>query len=262
MPKQSLGFIGFVGGGRITGIILEGLKRKGQDLTGIAVSDANPQVLRTLADSFPEIRVFPNNNINPASRDLVFLAVHPPEVAGVLNVIKNKLPATSLLVSLAPKWTIQALSQGLGGFNRIVRMIPNAPSIINKGYNPVAFSGALSKKEKEEVIDFLDLLGECPEVEEEKLEAYAVLTGAGPTYFWPQLNELRNIGQSFGLTKRETEKALSGMLKGAIKTFFKSGSDYDEVMNLIPMKPLGEGEEAIRRIYRKKLQELYGKLKV
>jgi pyrroline-5-carboxylate reductase len=261
MPKQSLGFIGFFGGGRVTRIILEGLKRKGQDLTGVAVSDTSREVLGALADSFPEIRIFPNNNTYPASRDLVFLAVHPPVVAGVLSEIKDKLPATSMLISLAPKWKIKALAKELDGFNRIVRMIPNAPSIVNKGYNPVAFSDAFTKKEKKEIKDFLDVLGDCPEVEEEKLEAYAVLTGAGPTYFWPQLNELRNLGTSFGLTKREAEKALSAMLKGTIKTLFKNSSDYDEVMNLIPMKPLGEGEDAIRRIYREKLQELYGKLK-
>ncbi|OPY12314.1 MAG: Pyrroline-5-carboxylate reductase [Syntrophus sp. PtaB.Bin001] len=261
MPKRSFGFIGFIGGGRITRIFLQGFKRKGLDITGIAVSDGDPKILQKLVDLFPEIRTFPNDNTGPASRDLVFLALHPPAIADVLREIKDKLPPTSILVSLAPKWTIEALSKGLGGFNRIVRMIPNAPSIINKGYNPIVFSGNLAKKEKEAIKEYLDVLGDCPEVEEAKLEAYALLTGAGPTYFWPQLDELRNIGQSFGLTARETEKALSNMLKGSLKTLFKSGSSYDDVMNLIPMKPLGEGEETVRRLYREKLQELYGKLK-
>jgi hypothetical protein len=34
-----------------------------------------------------------------------------------------------------------------------------------------------------------------------------------------------------------------------------------EVMDLIPVKPLGEEEANIRNIYRTKLQGLYGKLK-
>lgn len=261
MSKKSLGFIGFVGGGRITSIFLEGFKRKGRDLTGIAVSDADSERLQMLSDSFPGIQVYPGDNAAPAARSLVFFALHPPAIADVLAEIKDKLQPTSILISLAPKWTIQALSDSLGGFNRIVRMIPNAPSVINKGYNPIAFSGSLTKKEKEGIIDLLDVLGDCPEVEESKLEAYAILTGAGPTYFWPQLDELRSIGQSFGLTPREAEEALSKMVKGAVKTLFDSGSTYDKVMNLIPMKPLGEGENTIRLIYQEKLQELYGKLK-
>jgi pyrroline-5-carboxylate reductase len=258
MSKKSLGFIG---GGRITRIFLEGFKRKGKDLTEISVSDADQEILRALAVSFPEIRIFPGDNGTPASRDLVFLALHPPVITSVLSGIRARLSATSILISLAPKWTIEALSNGLGGFNRIVRMIPNAPSVINKGYNPIAFSGTLTKNEKEEIIEFLGVLGDCPEVEESKLEAYAILTGAGPTYFWPQLNELRNIGQSFGLTAQEAEEALSKMLKGAVKTLYESGLSYDKVMNLIPMKPLGEGENTICGIYQEKLQELYGKLK-
>ncbi|SEM63077.1 pyrroline-5-carboxylate reductase [Syntrophus gentianae] len=261
MSKKSLEFIGFIGGGRITSIFLEGFRRKGRDLTGVAVSDTDPETLQKLEASFPEIRTCPNDNSAPASKDLVFLALHPPAIAGVLSELKDVIPSTSLLISLAPKWSIQALSNGLGGFNRIVRMIPNAPSVMNKGYNPIAFSNSLTKKGKEELINILGVLGDCPEVEEGKLEAYALLTGAGPTYIWPQLNELRSIGQSFGLTPRETEEALGKMIKGAVKTLFDSGFSYDKVMNLIPMKPLGEGENTICKIYQEKLQELYGKLK-
>ena len=102
--------------------------------------------------------------------------------------------------------TIDTLSARLGGFDRIVRMIPNAPSIINRGYNPMAFSAAFDEKEKKGLYDFFKVLGDCPEVEEEKLEAYAVLTAMGPTYFNFQLDELQKLGESFGLTQREVQK--------------------------------------------------------
>lgn len=258
MSKKSLGFIG---GGRITRIFLEGFKKKGRNLTGIAVSDTDNEILRTLADSFPGIRVFPNDNTGPASQDLVFLAVHPPTIAGVLSEVKGTLPPASLLISLAPKWTIEALSNGLGGFNRIARMIPNAASIMNKGFNPIAFSGALTGKEKEQIMEFLGVLGDCPEVEEDKLEAYALLTARALIYFWPQLNELYNLGQSFGLTNQETGEALSKMVKGAAKTLFKSGLNYEDVMKLIPVKLQEEEEYAICRIYRDKFPEFYRQLK-
>ena len=87
----------------------------------------------------------------------------------------DHLQSKAVLVSLAPKASIANLSAGLGGFNRIVRMIPNAPTVINKGYNPVAFSQAFDKKEKKDLSDFFKVLGDCPEVVEEKLEAYAIL---------------------------------------------------------------------------------------
>lgn len=51
------------------------------------------------------------------------------------------------------------------------------------------------------------------------------------------------------------------MVKGAVKTLFDSGLSPDEVMNLVPVKPLAEDEEAIRSAYRANLTVLYAKLK-
>jgi pyrroline-5-carboxylate reductase len=83
-----------------------------------------------------------------------------------------------------------------------------APQLSVFGFNPVAFSEAFSKKEREEILSWLFALGECPEVPEDHLEAYAILTAMGPTYFWFQLEELNKLGQSFGLEKEEAGKGL------------------------------------------------------
>jgi len=153
------------------------------------------------------------------------------------------------------------MSSALAGFDRIVRMIPNAPSIMNEGYNPVCFSPALNEHERNDILHLLRIWGESPEVNEEKLEAYAILSAMGPTYFWFQLQTLRSLGGSFGLTQKETDRALYEMIQGAAKTLFKSGLSYDEVVNLIPVKPLGEEEQSIRQIYETRLTGLYQKLK-
>jgi len=258
MKMKSLGFIG---GGRITGIILEGLDRKDKRPERVFVSETNPEVLSKLADRFPKIKTSAGDIKGPAASAMVFIALHPPAVMGILDGIKEHLKKDAVVVSLAPKLSIAQLSTGLGGFDRIVRMIPNAPSVINKGYNPVAFSPAFSGEEKKEIRKFFEVLGDCPEVKEENLEAYAILTAMGPTYLWFQLEELKDLGLSFGLSAKETEKALTKMVKGTVKTLFESNRPPTEVMDLVPLKPIGEDEEAIRNIYRTKLKGLYAKLK-
>ncbi len=253
--------VAFIGGGRITRIILEGWKKKNHSPSRISVSDADTDILRGLQRKFPEIEILPGGNLAAVLRDMIFLAVHPPAMAGVLAEIKDVLRPTSIVISLAPKWTIKNLSMGLGGFNRIVRMIPTVASIVNDGFNPISFSGAFTDEEKVEMTQFLLALGDCPEVEEQKLEAYAILTAMGPTYFWPQLNELQNLGELFGLTAREAETGLARMVEGTVKTLYASGMAYPDVMNLIPVKPLAEEENTIREMYRTRLQELYQKIK-
>jgi pyrroline-5-carboxylate reductase len=253
--------MGFIGGGRITRIFLEALTRKRMIPGTVVVSDASAEALQKLKARFPKVEISQGDNGKPAAQDIVFLALHPPAIGGGLGELKSALNPGAVLVSLAPRFTIKALSQGLGGFTRIVRMIPNAPSIVNEGYNPVAFGPGITKKEKEDLSRLFKKLGDCPEVDEEKLEAYAIITAMGPTYLWFQLYELLELGKSFGLTDKQAWKGIKKMLKGALETIDESGLSPDEVMDLIPVKPLGEDEAAIRNAYRAKLTSLYQKLK-
>jgi len=242
-------------------IILGGLEKAGRMPAKIIASDTNPDVLKRLQSGFPAIQAALNNNREAAAQDLVFLALHPPAIAGSLTEIKDCLKPSAILISLAPKLSIAKLAEGLGGFDRIVRLIPNAASIIGEGYNPIAFSGALNRREKEETQALLNALGKCPEVAEDKLEAYAVVTAMGPTYLWFQLHELRNLAESFGMSAGEAQAGVGEMVAGTAKTLFESGMTAAEVMDLIPVKPLGEEESNITAMYRARLEPLYKKLK-
>jgi pyrroline-5-carboxylate reductase len=253
--------MGFIGGGRITRIFLEALNRKRMLPGTVVVSDASAEALQKLKARFPKVEISECDNAKPAAQEIVFLALHPPAIGGGLGEIKSALQPGTVLVSLAPRFTIKALSEGLGGFTRIVRMIPNAPSVVNEGYNPVTFGPGITKKEKEDLSRLFKKLGDCPEADEEKLEAYAMITAMGPSYLWFQLYELLELGKSFGLTEKQAWKGIKKMLKGALETIDESGLSPDEVMDLIPVKPLGEDEAAIRNAYRTKLTGLYRKLK-
>jgi pyrroline-5-carboxylate reductase len=253
--------VGFVGGGRVARIILGGLKKAGRMPGSIVASDTNPEVLKTLQSGFPEVQIAPNNNRQAAAQELVFLGLHPPAMASVLADLKDCLKPGAIIISLAPKLSIAKLAGACGGFNRIVRLIPNAASIIGEGYNPIIFSEVLNQREKEEILYFLSSLGKCPEVAENKLEAYAIVTAMGPTYFWFQWQELRNLAESFGMNSEEADAGIAEMVSGAVHTLFESGMTTEEVMDLIPVKPLGEEEKIIRAMYRSKLGPLYEKLK-
>lgn len=253
--------VGFVGGGRITRIMLAGWQKQGQLPGQVVVSDVNVEVLQKLQAQFPDITVVAGDNRAPSRQELVFIALHPPAIGDFIGQMKEHVRPEAVLVSLAPKLTIAKLSAGLGGSPKIARMIPNAPSIIGQGYNPVAFSPAVTPAEKAELLDLFNLLGECPEVAEDKLEAYAILTAMGPTYLWFQLYELQQMAQSFGLGPVEVTEGISHMVTGAIKTMFDAGLTPVEVMDLVPVKPLGDEEANIKGIYHAKLEPLYQRLK-
>ena len=175
--------------------------------------------------------------------------------------IKGSVKPGALVVSLAPKFTFAKLTELLGGFARLVRVIPNAPSAVNFGFNPMAFGPGLSAADKAEITGLLSPLGEYPEVKEEKLEAYAVLTAMAPTFFWFQLQALREVVAGFGLSEAEIAPAMKRMVCGAARTLLESGLTPAEVIDLIPVKPLGEMEPQVSEMYRTRLPAIYQKIK-
>jgi pyrroline-5-carboxylate reductase len=252
--------VGFVGGGRVARILLEGWKRAGVLPTKIIVNDCNADSLAKLKTRFSGVETVATSNV-AAAQDIVFLAVHPPVMAEVAAGIKGSLKPDALVMSLAPKFTIAKLTELLGGFARLARVIPNAPSVVNLGFNPVTFAPALSAGDKGEITGLLSPLGKCPEVAESKLEGYALLTGMGPTYLWFQLQALREATAGFGLSDAEIAPALKRMVCGATRTLLESGLTPAEVMDLIPVKPLAEMEANVTELYRTRLPALYQKIK-
>ncbi|MDG6258143.1 MAG: NAD(P)-binding domain-containing protein [Methanomicrobiaceae archaeon] len=253
--------IGFIGGGRVARILLHGWKSAEMLPESILVSDRNEEVLNRIAGEFPEIRTAGDDIARVAVQDVIFLAVHPPDAAAALEDLRGSLDRNAILVSLAPVVTIARIADMLGGFARIARVIPNAPSVVHCGYNPVVFSPSLEPKDRAVLGTLLEPLGDFFEVAEADLEAYAVITAMGPTCLWPQLYELETITGSFGLSPERAAQAVRKMAEGAVKTMAYADLSSDEIMDLIPVRPLGDDESTIREIYRTRLPALYRKLK-
>lgn len=252
--------IGIVGGGRIARIILGGWRRTNppQDRV-VVVSDGDAAALERLRAEFPSV-VVTRDNREAARQPIVLLGLHPPAFPAVLPEIAGSLAPDAILVSLAPKWTAARICGALGGFDRIARVIPNAPSIVNRGYNPVHFSARLTDADRARVTALFAPLGAFPEVAEETLEAYAIVAAMGPTYLWYQLFELIELGAQFGLPPDSAREAVTAMANGAIATMMAAGLPPDGVMDLIPVKPLAAIEPVVRDSYVSTLTALHQKL--
>ena len=252
--------LGFIGGGRITRLLLRALKQKNSLPEKVLVADPNEDMKKQVQAIDTAVIECVSNNVDVLNVDMLFLAVHPPVVKDVAAEISSKIGADTLVVSLIPIISMEKMAMMLGGVKKLVRMIPNAPSIIQKGYNPVVFSDEISTDEKQQLQQFFSYWGEAPEGDEQRLEAYAIVTAMGPTYFWFQWLKLQELGKQFGMSDAELKKALPAMLHGAAETLFESDLSSKDVLDLIPVCPLKDDEPAIQGIFERKLTGLYAKL--
>jgi len=256
MKTKSLGFIG---GGRVTGIFLQAFATKKAIFESISVFDTNSETLQALKLKFPFIQILSSAS-EAARKDIVFLALHPPVIMETLEKIKNDITEQTIFISLAPKITIEKMSTILST-TQIARLIPNATSVINHGYNPISFAPNMSEIQKWYILEMLNLLGHTFETAEEKLEAYALLSAMLPTYFWFQWHELETIGTELGLSNAECRESIFETLNAALNTMYRSGMSAADVMNLIPVKPMADHEPQIKAMYQEKLTGLFQKIK-
>lgn len=253
--------IGFIGGGRVTRILLQGFKNANLSFEKIYVYEPNENVLHSLKSDYPQIEPSGSDASQAASSGWVFIALHPPILAESMESLKTFVRKDSLVISLAPKITIEKLRNILPGINNIGRMNPNAGSYVNSGFNPVCFAPSTNNTAISEFTAIFKRLGKIPEVKEDQIEAYAVISAMGHTYFWFQLQQLKELALSFGLSEGEAKEAISAMLQGTTGTLFHSGLKYEDVINLVPVKPMAPYETAIKEFYVTSLNGIYQKIK-
>lgn len=255
---QSNQTVSFIGSGRIAHIMLGGWARAKKMPANVVAYDANPAAIAALQAPFPAVKAAALEEA--AAADIVFAAVHPPVMGETLDRIAGKLSAEAIFCSLAPKVKLAALKERLGGFSRVVRMNPNAPSIIGHGYNPVAFGEGLPAAARQPFLELLQPLGQMPEVPEDRLETYAVISAMGPTYFGFQFATVDALAQSFGLDPDASRAAMHAMLQGTVDLLFASDVPRQRALDLVPVRPLAESEAEIVGMLQSRIGAMHAKL--
>ena len=252
--------IGFVGAGRICKIFLEAWQKANLSNLSITLFDADPNKSAELAKAYRNCRAASGMDELVNSCSILFLAIHPPAFQHVMPEIQRCSGKPELILSLSPKITIKQIQEGTG-VHHIIRSIPNAPSVIGKGYNVYAAEPTLSIQKIKAINNLFSPLGEFARVDEELLESYAAITGMGPTYLWFLFDHLRALAIQFGLPEQDAANAVHAMLIGASETLFKSGLSKEQVFDLIPAYPLKPKESEITQVYSEVIESLYSKLK-
>lgn len=250
--------IGFIGAGRIAHIMLGGWKKADVKLPAIHAYDQSSEAMDALKRAFPEVKA--TTLAEASACKLVFGALHPPAMGEALAAIAPNLTNDAVFCSLAPVIRLPALQDKLGGFSRLARMNPNAPSIAGSGYNPISFADGLPQDARDALLTLLKPLGACPVVDDGMIETYAAISAMGPTYFWFQFDELRRMAESFGMSEPAAREAIAGMLHGAVDTMFANGLPAERVMDLIPVRPMSADEPIIRGILQERIGGIHAKL--
>src|SRR5580693_2378060 len=151
----------FLGGGRITGALIAGLRLAGYD-GRIVVHDHNPGKLRALRREY-RIEAAGDLKSAVAQADVLIVAVRPLAVADLLNEVARSgiIRKSILAISLAAGIPIKKLRARLGRPVQWTRAMPSPVCRIGRGLTAVTFDRQVPKPSRNEFVNSSRGLGRC-----------------------------------------------------------------------------------------------------
>ncbi len=237
--------VGFIGLGNMAKAMIGGILNKGvfapEQIMGSCKSTENAaKVSREY-----EIETTTDNVKVANAADILFLCVKPQMLKEVTMGIKGVTKEGALIVSIAAGKTIKTLEEMLGADQKIVRLMPNTPAMVNAGCTAICHNDKVSDKDIETVKKICDSFGESLEIKEELMDAFCAVAGSSPAYVFMYMEALADAGVKAGLSRDMAYKAAAASTFGSAKLMMETGK-HPGVLKDMVCSPGGTTIEAVQ----------------
>ncbi|SFU28034.1 pyrroline-5-carboxylate reductase [Pseudoduganella namucuonensis] len=254
--------IAFIGGGNMAAALIAGLAGKLTAGADIHVVDPNGAALEKLraqygvstSGALPGARHAPGEPGEGsaagyqavASADVIVLAVKPQSMREVAEQLLPLLPAKAdaaapagpLLVSIAAGIRAADLSRWLGGYQAIVRCMPNTPALIGMGVTGMAASAGVSAAQKAAADAIMKAVGTTVWLDSEDLiDPVTAVSGSGPAYVFYFIEAMQRAAVEMGLDAEQGKQLALATFTGAAQLAAQS----DEPVSLLRERVTSKG---------------------
>jgi len=193
--------LGFIGAGAMASAIARGIgEAKLLPYTQMHLSDLYPEIASDLKSRGAHVGSSNSDVVQVAS--VLVLATKPDAALPALQkeraLLEQRKP---LIISIAAGITIAALESALPPGARVVRVMPNTPSLVGAGASGFALGQHATDADAQIVTAILSSIGVALRVAEKDLDAVTGVSGSGPAYVFMFIEALADGGVRAGLTR-------------------------------------------------------------
>ncbi len=248
--------VGFIGGGNMAASLIGGLLADGLPLSHIRVAEPVAERQQFLATRFG-LRADASGQTLAAEVDILVLAVKPQVMQAVARELADAVATGKpVVVSIAAGIRTEDLSRWLGGYQSIVRAMPNTPALIQAGATGLYATPSITATQKASTESVLRAVGLTCWVEDEQLlDSITALSGSGPAYFFLLMEALQEAGTKLGLDSETARLLTLQTAFGAAKMALES-SEPPGTLRARVTSPGGTTEQALKTLIEGKLPEL------
>lgn len=214
MQSLSATRIAFIGGGNMAQALMIGLQQRAFAMQNITVIDPDTAKHEHLQSTLG-VNASASLTAGSLAVDVIVLAVKPQQLHSVAQALAPFLQA-QLLISVAAGIRTADLSRWLGGYQTMVRTMPNTPAQIQAGITGAYALPAVSAAQRELADSLLQAAGDVVWLDDEaQLDAVTAISGSGPAYVFLMIEALTAAGMSLGLTEEQSLSLSLATFKGA-----------------------------------------------
>jgi pyrroline-5-carboxylate reductase len=227
--------ITFIGGGNMASAMIGGLVRKRWPRKSIRVVEV-ARAAREAVQRQLKVETQAAIDARAAKCDCIVLAVKPQQVREAAAALEPHL-GTQLVISIAAGVRIKDLARWLGGYRRIVRVMPNTPALVHAGISGLHAPSAVSAADRTAADKILAAVGRTLWLErEEDLDAVTAVSGSGPAYVFYFIEALERAAREMGLGARAAHQLALETFAGAVKLAAQSSEAPETLRSRVTSK--------------------------
>ena len=209
--------LAFIGAGNMSRSIIAGLIQAGYPAGRIIAANPSRPKLDELADQFG-IRITQNNAEAAREADVIVLAVKPQLMAAMLEALVAELGSLEgkLLVSIAAGIKVERLQEMAGGHARIIRTMPNTPSLLGLGMTGLYAPTGIEQADRDFAEQMMQAVGKTLWVAQESgINGVIAAAGSAPAYFFLFMQGIAEEAEAMGFTPEQARLLVQQTALGA-----------------------------------------------
>jgi pyrroline-5-carboxylate reductase len=241
--------IGFIGCGKMAKAMLQGMISSSTVLEGkIMASAATHATLKRVEEQFG-IYVTDNNLEVAQFADILFLAVKPDHHAPIIKEIRQHLSPKTIVVTIAAGISLSFLESQFGKEIKLIRAMPNTPSLVGKGMSALCPNNRLTAEEINEVLHLFESFGKAELIEEKLMDAIPAISGSSPAYVYMFIEALADGAVRQGIPREKAYRLAAQSVLGAAAMIMETGIHPGELKDQV-CTPGGATIEAVAALER------------
>ncbi|TXF75179.1 pyrroline-5-carboxylate reductase [Chryseobacterium sp.] len=204
----------------------------------------NKDKIAKLTQEFPGSKITAFDEITELDADLVIIAVKPQDFAFVAKHIP-RFNEKQMLLSIMAGIKIEKI-QRLFGHQKVVRAMPNSPSLLGMGITGYTAAEGISFSELMQIERFLNSTGRSVYMEDENiLDGVTALSGSGPAYFYYIVDAMIKAGTEMGIEENMAKLFVKQTMLGAYHLMNNSEKNLEQLISDVASKG-GTTEAALK----------------